>query len=195
MSNVSMIKNSSKDILLDVLYLSLQDLVIKDFELIKDDVSERAFCSRLAYHIQSHLETTPFHSYFCDVEYNRMKGQQVKVFEDDKEKRITCVCDLLIHSRGSLALDNLLCMEVKKEGASQKDVDDDKIRVRCLTKPKGQVFGLGFDASFVSGYLLGVFLSYNRKAKTMSFSVYSDGKQQSVFEESFDQICHYVSLM
>lgn len=70
-----------------------------------------------------------FSRYFVDVEYNRMANGHPKMIANDQNK---VVCDLLIHSRGQLELDNLLAIEMKK-GNSKINSQKDKKRLKLLT--------------------------------------------------------------
>jgi hypothetical protein len=72
-------------------------------------------------------------NYFVDVEYNRHGDEKKTVLHPVTGQPINIVCDLLLHSRGELADDNLIAVEMKKADAAEPDKQRDRERLQALT--------------------------------------------------------------
>ncbi|MCK9591654.1 MAG: hypothetical protein M0Q91_06570 [Methanoregula sp.] len=108
---------------------ALDVFIKKDLELLQLRVDERAISHRIADHLQRF-----FLDWHVDCEYNR-RGKKPK----DQEGHLVRP-DIIIHHRG--VPENLLCIEIKKEGES---LEDDKIKLKNFTDPLGDdryLFGL-----------------------------------------------------
>lgn len=123
-------------IICDILIPSLKRLYKMDFSNIKDGVSERNICARLALHIENNMRdydnshvNQKFQHYYADVEYNRMGDGSLKRYENRHHRPRYMVSDLLIQSRGPMR--NLLAVELKRKG-NKKNVYSDKERLASL---------------------------------------------------------------
>ena len=152
-----------------------------DRDNIKDGVSERNLCARLAIYLHEELKKSSFsNNYFVDVEYNRM-GLNIKkkILETNRTLR-SVVCDLLIHSRGhnlnspnemNGLPDNLLALEMKKESNKDNGTrESDRERLKAMTKIEVGNNTIGHVANTV----LGVFLEIGITSYELEF--YSNGK-------------------
>lgn len=126
-------------ILWNILFPSLQNLYKIDFDNIKNGVSERNICARLAFHIENTMreydtinKTSLFKRYFADVEYNRMGNGELKKYENSQHLPQYMVCDLLIQSRTHEQ--NYLAVEMKKKG-NYENVEKDKERLLSMVSP------------------------------------------------------------
>ena len=90
---------------------ALQELLVRDAELLIRNVNERTITARLADHLRSR-----FPEWDVDSEYNR-DGDEVK-----KANGEILVPDVIIHRRGTS--DNLLVIEVKKSNTAEADEKD-----------------------------------------------------------------------
>lgn len=144
------------------LFLSANEKFLnKDRKLIVDDVSERALCAALKSHLERELEVSEYSMYYADVEYNRNCGN-IKTILDDNLQVIKVQCDLIIHSRGENEnQDNLIALEMKKEYQSDEEKDNDRARLRALTKSKNSNDVWSYDGKtfpqHVCGYKLGIY--------------------------------------
>lgn len=123
-------------ILWNILFPALQKLYKIDVDNIKNGVSERNICARLALHIENTMreydtynKTSLFTNYFADVEYNRMGNGDLKKYENSQHVPQYMVSDLLIQSR-SLER-NYLAVEMKKKG-NHKNIEEDKKRLKSM---------------------------------------------------------------
>ena len=83
-----------------------------------------------------------------------MSNGHPKMIANDQNK---VVCDLLIHSRGQLELDNLLAIEMKK-GNSKINSQKDKNRLKLLTTWEENL-------ECVRNTMLGAFVRIKKKSK------------------------------
>lgn len=100
---------------------ALDVFLIKDLQLLQLRTDERAITPRIADHIRKY-----FLEWHVDSEYNR-RGDKPK-----NQGGHLVRPDIIVHHRG--APENLLCIEVKKEG---ENLDDDRIKLKNFTDPRG----------------------------------------------------------
>ncbi len=145
----------------EILIPSLNKLYEMDFFNILMGVSERNICARLAHHLENTMrdydrehESSLFHGYYVDVEYNRMGLGDLKHVMNSQNRSQYVVSDLLIQRRGYGG--NLLAAELKRKGNS-KNVKGDKERLMSLVSSSiGRE-----DDGCVHDTLLGTFIEYS----------------------------------
>lgn len=137
-----------------------KNLLKKDIDLLKNDVSERTICGALMMHLRDSLWGTVFRTYHIDVEYNRNKNGKIKTIIDDKEVITNITCDLIVHSRGAyIEQDNLIALEMKKARRTDDAKQKDRNRLIALTKERNNVWS--YDGKtfpdHVCRYILGIY--------------------------------------
>lgn len=156
-----------------------KNLLKKDLDLFKCDVSERTICAALMMHLKSALWGTPFRTYHIDVEYNRNMDGAVKTIIDDNEVVTNITCDLIVHSRGtSIEQDNLIALEMKKANRRNDEKQKDKNRLIALTKERNHVWS--YDGKtlpdHVCRYILGVYYEISLNHDQIYLEYYYHGK-------------------
>ncbi len=167
------------DLLKQVFAVAMTDFLRQDKSLLLDDVSERTYCGRLAHHLQQQADKFGIKGYYADPDYNRKQGGQVKTILDRDYEVITVQCDLLLHSRGEVVgRDNLIAIEMKKSYRSQAEKDDDRKRLRALTKKSDGVWAYDGQAhpEHVCGYVLGIFIDVDLPHRSIRIEYYRNGK-------------------
>lgn len=101
---------------------TLNDFRRQDIQLLELCADERAATHRIACYLQNY-----FKHWHVDCEYNR-RGKESK----EQNGRLVRP-DIIVHQRG--ISENLLCIEVKKDG---EPLDDDQKKLRNFTKPTGK---------------------------------------------------------
>ncbi len=148
-------------------------------------MSERTLCGALIYILQLTLEKNSLTNYFVDIEYNRVKNGCKKVITYDKLRK-SIVCDLIVHSRGNLIEnDNLIALEMKKSYRSYKDKEDDKNRLKLLTKQDDYYKNselTRYTSSFK--YILGIYYEINIKTMHILIEFYKNGVMDEVINET-----------
>ena len=158
----------------------------RDIEEIRRNVSERSFCANLKEFINAVILEEGYEGYIADVEYNRGGDQLIKaIYTNNEEKPIQC--DLIIHSRGKLTDDNLLCVEVKKKDNKYK-VNEDRERLCEMTKRTLDYKTKNNRYYFVSGYKLGIFYVYDYKKEVIEFELYSHGEKIQECLVTFEEL-------
>jgi hypothetical protein len=129
--------NYSKEDIEYSLKKALDELLIKDNDIIEIDINERTISHRLAIYLECH-----FPEWNVDVEYNR-NHEDIKIIEDGKKlKKIlnidpndtngtTVYPDIIVHKRKTN--ENLLVIEMKKS-TSGDDGSFDKIKLEGFKK-------------------------------------------------------------
>lgn len=142
--------------------------------LLKRELSERCLCGALMYELNKQLEKKNLKKYYADIEFNR---------DEDNVKRISCksddgvyskriFTDIIVHSRGEVSLDNLIALEMKKSSASQEEIDDDKARLKHLTK-------MNTNTSFGSyEYILGSYYEINLDKEEIKIEFFYNGNRK-----------------
>ena len=169
-----------RELLIRVLKEAIASLYIQDKRNIDMRVNEMNLCSRLAHHLEIRLREYGllFEGYYVDTEYNRgVFGSTTKYVEYNDHQLHSVRCDLLIHSRGLLSLDNLMALEMKKEGVDT-NVDNDHDRLENIVKPRTK----DTSEEAVCDTVLGVFLEIGKNGCKLTYYWY-DSKPMSVTEE------------
>ena len=119
-----------KFVIYEILIPSLQQLYEKDYFNIRNGVSERNICARLAHHMEIIMDrSNDFNGYFADVEYNRKNDGTIKHSEGYKKVSLLMVSDLIVHKRN--AENNLLAIEMKRWNNYDKR-GKDKLRLKSV---------------------------------------------------------------
>ena len=182
-----------KNKLLDIFYLANQRFLKRNMSNLANNISERSLCASLSCEINKILESSDLCEYFCDVEYNR-NGHEVKAIIDDDCKIIKIQNDLIIHSRGTKMKDNLLALEMKKSTSSLVKMNEDRNRLKCLTKQEcSDIFsynGLSFPKN-VCKYEIGIFYIIDVNAKIITIEIYSNSSLVNIETNTFDYFMNY----
>ena len=175
------------DDLKKIFKLANSDLIDLDKALFETKVSERTLCGALMLHLHERLKHTIYSNYYVDVEYNRNKSGKlktiVKTIRGPELNIIKINCDLIVHSRGEcLEQDNLIAIEMKKSKRSKTSKDNDKERLRCLTKDSfDDVWA--FDGKslpeHVCRYIIGIYYEINYNKRQIELEYYYKGKLKS----------------
>jgi DNA mismatch endonuclease (patch repair protein) len=148
-------------------------------DLIKSDVSERNLCGNLAFELRDEIRQSKFADYYVDIEYNRNNGK-IKTLMDETMKIIPITCDVIVHSRGKIVnKDNLIAIEMKKSNQSKQEKEDDRIRLKALTKQSYNDIW-SFDGhtlpEHVCGYTLGVYIEIDPMKFNAKIEYYYNGQ-------------------
>lgn len=164
------------------------DLINLDKDLFETKVSERTLCGALMLHLHERLKQTIYSSYYVDVEYNRNRGRKLKTFvktvQGPNFDIIKINCDLIVHSRGKcIEQDNLIVIEMKKSNRLKKDKNNDKERLKCLTKDSfDDVWS--FDGKslpeHVCRYIIGIYYEINYNKGQIELEYYYKGELESI---------------
>ncbi len=163
------------------------DLINLDKDLFDTEVSERTLCGALMLHLHKRIKQTIYSNYHVDVEYNRNKGGSLKTIAKTVQGPnfdiIKINCDLIVHSRGKcIEQDNLIAIEMKKSTRSKNDKDNDRERLKCLTKDSfDDVWA--FDGKslpeHVCRYIIGVYYEINYNKRKIELEYYYKGELES----------------
>jgi len=141
--------------------------------------NERNLCGRLAIHLNNLLPEFALERYYADTEYNRKQDGRVKTILDHQHVIVSINCDLILHSRGELvAEDNLIAFEVKKSTRPNHEKEDDRNRLRAMTKASyDDVWSADGIAhpEHVCGYLIGAFVELDVRSRTYLVEKYAHG--------------------
>jgi hypothetical protein len=133
-------------------------------------------------HLQAAAGIEGFGQYYADTECNRKQNGEIKIIINGKECVTRIVCDLLLHGRGCLGdQENLVAIEVKKDGRCESESASDRNRLIALTKnPKlNEVWSYGDSGAWpehVCGYVLGAFTLIDRPNLSCEIEYYTEGK-------------------
>lgn len=168
----TMNRKETRLIILRVLKEAIASLYIHDKRNIDMRVNEMNLCSRLAHYLEIRFREYGclFDGYYADTEYNRGFGSQKKYILYNDRKLHSVRCDLLIHSRGLKNPDNLLALEMKKEGVDTNVVSDHD-RLENIVKPRTDET----PADAVCDTLLGVFLEIRKSGYVLTEYWYDEG--------------------
>ena len=144
----------------------------KDLILIKNKLCERCLCGSLMVRINEVLgKYSIYDGYYVDVEYNRNK------FAYDKYKKVvingSCnrvFCDLIVHSRGMMNVDNLIALEMKKSTNFSKHEDIGRIKALTTTSCFEK------NTEYVSDYILGIYYEISYKEKKIKIQYFYNGE-------------------
>ncbi len=146
--------------------------------LLEADVSERTLCGALMIELHEILKNTSYAEYYADVEYNRSTDGTIKTCAKritNEVKEIKINCDLIVHSRGTKSLDNLIAIEMKKSRAKKVSKDSDRDRLKALTIHDfdGTISSDGKTIpKYVCNYQLGVYYEINDKYRSILIEYY-----------------------
>ena len=182
MSNVDF-----KNKLLSLFYEANSLFLAEDMDNIENGVSERNLCALLACKLNRLKDRYDLSEYFADVEYNR-NGGEIKTIIDDRAEVLNVTCDLIVHSRGHKQKDNLIALEMKKVPYKIQKLDDDRRRLKALTKHDlGNVFpynGNVFPEN-VCDYEIGICYIIDREKRSITLEIYDSGKLVNEETETF----------
>lgn len=158
-------------------YQNLKDLfweanrafIEKDLDLLYEDISERCLCGALMHELNKQLEKNDCNNYYADVEFNRNK-KRIKQLHNDDGFVSNILPDIIVHSRGKEIPDNLLVLEMKKSSANQQDKENDRNRLKKMTKQNCNESHHSYE------YLLGIYYEISFDKKTILVEFYQDEK-------------------
>ena len=157
---------------------ALRTFLIEDAANIRNNISERNLCSRLAMQFQQLLPSYNLKAYYADTEYNRKQEGKIKTIVLGDTRVIRVTCDLIVHSRGEQGRDNLIAIEMAKPDKTAEQIDSDRMRLMALTKRSfddvSSYDGVAHPAH-VCGYLLGAFIMVDRAKAVASVEFFEDG--------------------
>jgi hypothetical protein len=183
------------DKLIDIFNASLEQFFEHETLQVLQGVNERSSCARLAVYLQRIAEQAGLDGYFVDAEYNRMQEGKIKTILDDNETVVRINCDLILHGRGNRGCrENLIAVEMKKDGRPISHYEKDRRRLRALTKDpdsaKNQVWAIGKNVDYlwpqhVCGYILGAFVLLDRPQRTCTIDYFAEGSLVSSRQRKF----------
>lgn len=171
--------NDIVDVLKEIFEKSNLCFLKNDKSLLIHNVSERSWYSRFAIYMTELIKKYGIKNYYVDTEYNR-NGNRLKTVFDTNLEIINITCDVILHSRGTVfENDNLICIEMKKSNALFTDKEEDKKRLKLLTKNSydgiwsadGQTL-----PEHVCGYKLGIYYEINIESKSIYIEYYENGE-------------------
>jgi len=158
-----------KFVIYEILIPSLQQLYEKDYFNIRNGVSERNICARLAHHMEIIMDrSNHFNGYFADVEYNRKNDGTIKHSEGYKKVSLTMVSDLIVHKRN--ADNNLLAVEMKRWNNYDKRKEDRDRLKSVVSSPEEEKGDCVYDTT------LGAFIIYSAGKVLVEFYGKVNGK-------------------
>ncbi len=165
--------------LMNIFITSSDEFLSQQFELISSGVSERCLCGAFMLILNKYIQESPYNQYYTDIEYNR-NGSKLKTIIDDSLIVIPITCDIIVHSRGTIQLqDNLIAIEMKRSDHPPSEKAKDKARLKALTKSDNEstLFSLNgrMFPKYVCGYVLGVYYEINTLLKVINIEYYVDG--------------------
>ena len=173
-----------REIIFRLLQLALDDFYHEEWINIQLGTHEVSYGYHLAKYFEKRLREYDkplydklFERYSVDIEFNRMEGGATKVCLIDGERH-NIRPDILLHSKGRAALENLLVVELKKEGNHEGE-QKDRSRIKRMVSPADDT---AEDRS-ICGTLLGVYLIIGQDGYSGSKYWY-DGND--VVEEQFN---------
>ena len=167
-----------KFVIYEILIPSLQQLYEKDYFNIRNGVSERNICARLAHHMEIIMDrSNHFNGYFADVEYNRKNDGTIKHSEGYKKVSLTMVSDLIVHKRN--ADNNLLAVEMKRWNNYDKRKEDRDRLKSIVSSPEEGKDDCVYDTT------LGAFIIYSTQKVLIEFYENVNGKGDWIGEIEF----------
>lgn len=168
----------SQEVMYSLFQGALRRFLVKDAANIRNNISERNLCSRLAMQFENLLSNYDLEAYYADPEYNRKQEGQIKTILSGDMQVIKVTCDLIVHSRGELGRDNLIAIEMAKPDKTAEQIQSDRLRLMALTKRSfDDVWS--YDGvthpEHVCGYLLGAFIMVDRTKEVASVEFFEDG--------------------
>jgi hypothetical protein len=129
-----------KELIEHALFISLDQLIRADADILINDINERTISHRLANYLESH-----FPGWNVDCEYNRDHEDpkrldiQRRNIKSDDTQATTVYPDIIVHQRGTD--NNLVVIEIKKT-TSQEDDDYDKGKLGAFKTQLGYQFAI-----------------------------------------------------
>ena len=170
-------KEQRNIIINEILIPSLHKLYEMDYFNIRNGVSERNICARLAHHMEIIMrESNQYKDYFADVEYNRMNDGSGKHYDNNQIVSSKMVADLIVHKRDWHP--NLLAIEMKRCNNPKKREQDKERLKKVVSSPKDRKDDCVYDTT------LGAFIIYSPEIVLIEFyeNVNGDGKQTGEME-------------
>lgn len=164
--------------LADIFDQTLDDFFEMEKENILLGVSERNLCARFSMLLDKTVKNNGIKGYYTDPEYNRTKNGAIKTIVDNDMKEINITCDIVLHSRGEIqGRDNLIAIEMKKSERPDQEKNNDRLRLKALTKPVDEVWSADgiTNPKYVCGYELGYFLEIDLKQKMYILEKFEKG--------------------
>lgn len=156
----------------DLFREALEELLARDFALVRKDAHEQSLCGRLAIYLDHAKDRHGLKNYFVDVEYNRRGEGRKQILHPVTHEQVDVVCDILLHSRGELQDDNLIAVEMKKDYATERRKRSDRDRLKALTTPSPE----NWNPEYVCGYQLGYYLEVHIGNGIMLIEEYRGGQ-------------------
>ena len=173
----------------EVFTSSLQSFLREESQEIIEGVNERNNCARWAKYLEQAAHDQGLREYIADPEYNRKQNGKIKTILDGEGRIVTINCDLILHTRGAnIAADNLIAIEVKKLDRPDKNKQQDRERLRALTKASYDGAWMNDGSAppeHVCGYHLGAFVELDRRRRICRVEYYKNGEYESESEHSF----------
>ena len=143
--------------------------------LLNRGLSERCLCGALMCELNKQLEKINWKNYYADIEFNRDEDsiKCINYITDDGVSLKRIFTDVIVHSRGKESLDNLIALEMKKSNASQAEIDEDKARLRQLTKQNSNTSLCSY------AYLLGIYYEINLDKKEIKIEFFNNGNREA----------------
>ncbi len=144
--------------------------------LLKRELSERCLCGALMYELNKQLEKNGCNNYYADIEFNRAFENtinNVKHLPDEEGTPKRVFPDIIVHSRGKVTPDNLLALEMKKSSANQQDKENDRNRLRKMTKQNCD------ESHYSYKYKFGVYYEINHNESQIVVEFYQTGRRIS----------------
>lgn len=154
----------------DIFWEANRAFIEKDLDLLYEDISERCLCGALMHELNKQLEKNGCNNYYADVEFNRNK-KRIKQLPNDDGFVSNILPDIIVHSRGKEIPDNLLVLEMKKSCANQQDKENDRNRLKKMTKQNCNESHHNYE------YLLGIYYEINFDKKNFRVEFYQDGER------------------
>lgn len=144
---------------------------------IRADISERNLCGRLMLYLDNARARYGLGDYFTDTEYNRNLGDLKRIRRNPVDSADIITCDLILHSRGTRDPDNLIAIEMKKKNHPKKHKDEDRVRLKALTRTRSQARRISNTRDHVYGYQLGSFVELDTKRPGYLIEFYLQGEK------------------
>ena len=175
-----MSNNSERDIIVShILIPALQRLYEMDFFNIRNGVSERNICARLAHHMEIIMhEINQYKDYFADVEYNRKNDGSGKHYDKNQKVSLPMVSDLIVHKRDWHP--NLLAVEMKSWNNPKKRGQDRERLKSVVSSPVVRKDDCVYDT------ILGAFIIYSPDRILVEFYENVNGRGTQIGKMEFE---------
>lgn len=177
-----------KDQLRELFSSTLDEFLATEADSILTDCSEQMLCGRLAMILQRRTLEAGFSGYMADIEYNRNFEAKIKTIINEFYQVIPIRCDLILHSRGIKAKDNLIAIEMKKQVHAEEARQRDRERLKAMTRPTydNRWDPLSGDPpEHICDYEIGFLLILNRNNRSIRIEEYVGGRRVGVRRKQF----------